>query len=214
MRIVIAGGHGQIALLLTRRLAERGDVGVGLIRNQDHEAEVVAAGGEAALFDLEAGSVEQLTDIVRGADAVVFAAGAGPNSTAARKRTVDRDGAVMLAEAALGAAVRRYVLVSSMGADDFDPESGEIFQLYLRAKSEADAAVRARELDWTIIRPGGLTDDPATGRVQIAESTGRGSIPRDDVAAVIVAALNEPATIGRQFEVISGQTQISEALAG
>lgn len=213
MRIVIAGGHGQIALLLTRRLAARGDTGVGLIRNPDHEAEVVAAGGEAAVFDLESGTVEQLTDIVRGADAVVFAAGAGPDSSAERKLTVDRDAAIALRDAAAAAGVSRYVLVSAIAADDFDRDSDEIYQVYLRAKSDADAAVRRSDLDWTIVRPGGLTNDAAHGRVRIAESTGRGTISRDDVAAVLLAVLDEPTTVGRQFEVISGDTPISEALA-
>lgn len=213
MRVVIAGGHGQIARLLARGLADAGHEAVGLIRNPDHESDVVAAGGEAALLDLETSSAGEVAARLTGADAVVFAAGAGPGSTAERKLTVDRDAATKLAEAAQAARVRRYVLVSAMAADDFDSSSSEIFQVYLRAKSEADAAVRATDLDWTIVRPGGLTDAAATGRVQIGESTGRGSIPRDDAAAVVLQCLLEPSTIGAQFEVISGDTPISAALA-
>lgn len=213
MRIVIAGGHGKIALLLARRLADAGHDAVGLIRNPDHEADVVAAGAESVLLDLETSSVPDVAAALRLADAVVFAAGAGPGSTALRKYTVDRDGAIKLADAAAQAGVRRYVLVSAMAADDSAPSSEEIFQVYLRAKSEADAAVRASDLDWTIVRPGGLTDDPATGTVTIAESTGRGSIPRDDVAAVVTACLDSPETIGAQFEVITGSARIADAVA-
>ncbi|GAB2469581.1 SDR family oxidoreductase [Jatrophihabitans fulvus] len=212
MRVVIAGGHGKIAQLLERRLADSGHDPVGLIRNPDHEADVVANGAEAALLDLEATTVGAVTDVVRGADAVVFAAGAGPNSGAARKLTLDRDGAVLLADAAVAAGVRRYVMVSAMAADDFDADSDDVFQIYLRAKSEADAAVRERDLDWTIVRPGGLTDDPATGRVRIADATGRGQVPRDDVAAVVVACLETPATAGTQFELVSGDDAIDAAL--
>jgi len=213
MRVVIAGGHGQIALLLERRLAAAGHAAIGLIRNPDHEADVVATGGEAALLDLESSSVAHVATRLAGADAVVFAAGAGPGSTAERKLTVDRDGATTLADAAAIAGVRRYVMVSAMGADDFDPDSSEIFQIYLRAKSDADAALRATDLDWTIVRPGGLTNDLATGSVQVAQSTGRGTIPRDDVAAVLLACLESPSSVGKQFEVISGDTRIRAAIS-
>lgn len=213
MRIVIAGGHGQIALLLARRLTDAGHVPVSLIRNPAHAADVAQAGGTPLVLDLEATSAADLAAHLEGADAVVFAAGAGPGSTAERKLTVDRDGATLLAAAAEQAGVRRYVLVSAMAADSFDPDSDDIFQVYLRAKSEADAAVRGTGLDWTIVRPGGLTNDAATGRVTIAESTGRGSIPRADVAGVVFGCLRTAATIGRQFEVISGDTPIAEAVA-
>ncbi len=213
MRVVIAGGHGQIALLLIRRLTQAGHHSVGLIRNPDHESDVVAAGGEATEFDLELHGADDLVPVLEGADAVVFAAGAGPKSGPERKWTLDRDGAGKLADAAVQARVRRYLMVSAIGADSFDAESQEVFQIYLRAKSEADAAVRDRDLDWTIVRPGGLTDDPGTGRVRIAASTGRGQVPRADVAAVLAACLGEPATIGAQFELVSGDTPIAEALA-
>lgn len=213
MRIVIAGGHGQIALLLTRQLADAGHHPIGLIRNPDHEADVVAAGGEAALLDLERADVGAVADVIRGADAVVFAAGAGPNSGPERKLTLDRDGAILLARAAEQVAVRRYVMVSAINTDAFDPDSDEVYQVYLRAKSEADAAVRGSDLDWTIVRPGGLTDDAPTGRVRLAESVERDTIPRADVAAIMVAALETPATIGKQFEAVSGDDTISDALA-
>jgi putative NADH-flavin reductase len=219
MKIVIAGGHGQIALLLSTLLADRGDEPVGLVRNPDHEADLAAAGAATLVFDLEQGSAAELADRLAGADAVVFAAGAGPNSGAARKLTLDRDGAILLADAAERAGVRRYLMVSAIATDDFDPDqagddSAEVFQVYLRAKSEADADLRTRDLDWTVVRPGGLTDDPPTGRVTAAEHTGRGSIPRADVAAVLAELLATGAGVRRQFELIGGDRLISEAVAG
>ncbi|GAA2562216.1 SDR family oxidoreductase [Mycolicibacterium diernhoferi] len=215
MRVVIAGGHGKIALLLERLLADRGDTAVGLIRNPTQVGDLEAAGAQAVVLDLEHSSVEQVAEAVRGADAVVFAAGAGPGSGVARKQTVDRDAAILLADAAESAGVRRYVMVSALSADDRSLDDGydEVFRVYMRAKSEADADVRARAgLQTTIVRPGGLTDEPGTGRVRIAESTGRGTIPRADVAAVLLAVLDSPATAGRTFELISGDTPISAAL--
>ena len=215
MRVVIAGGHGKIALILEQLLAARGDVPVGLIRNPSHATDLEAVGAQAVVLDLEHSTVDQVAEALRGADAVVFAAGAGPGSGVARKQTVDRDAAILLADAAEAAGVPRYLMVSAISADDRSLDDGydEVFLAYIRAKSEADANVRARSaLQSTIVRPGGLTDDPGTGRVQIAESTGRGTIARADVAAVLLAVLDSPATAGRTFEVISGETAIGEAL--
>jgi len=212
MRIVIAGGHGQIALHLSARLAQSGHTPVGLIRNPEHADDL--AGAEPLVLDLEKSSVADVAAALEGADAVVFAAGAGPGSTAERKLTVDRDGAVLLADAAEAAGVRRMVVISAMSADDFDGSSTDVFQVYLRAKSEADAHVRASGLDWTIVRPGGLTDDEPTGLVTVGETVPRGSISRVDVAAVIAELLEDQLAIGRQFEVIAGSTTVREALAG
>lgn len=215
MRVVIAGGHGKIALILERLLSARGDEAVGLIRNPAQAADLENAGATAVVLDLEHTSVAEVTEAVRGADAVVFAAGAGPGSGAARKQTVDRDAAIRLADAAEAAGVGRYVMVSALSADDRSLDDGydEVFRAYMRAKSEADANVRARtRLRTTIVRPGGLTDDAGTGQVTVAESTGRGTIPRTDVAHVLLAVLHEPETAGRTFEVISGDTPIDAAL--
>jgi uncharacterized protein YbjT (DUF2867 family) len=209
--VAIAGGHGKIAMLLGRALAERGDTVRGLIRNADQGDDLRAAGIEPVLCDLEGDG--DVAAAVRGADAVVFAAGAGPGSGDARKSTMDRGGAVKLIEAAKAEGVSRYLIVSSMGADKAPEEDAEGFGAYLRAKFEADEAVRASGLDYTVVRPGGLTDDEGTGLVRIAESTGRGQIPRADVAAVFVACLDEPATIGKSFDLISGPTSIPEAVA-
>jgi nucleoside-diphosphate-sugar epimerase len=216
VRIVIAGGHGKIAMILERLLSARGDSVAGLIRNPAQVADLEAAGAEALVVDLEKASVAEVAQHLRGADAVVFAAGAGPGSGAARKETVDRDAAILLADAALEAGVSRYLIVSSIGADKRadDPGTDPVFAAYLRAKAAADRAVQARTgLNATIVRPGHLTDEPGTGRVAIAESTGLGSIPRADVAAVLVALLDAPDTGGHAFDLISGDTAIPDAVA-
>ena len=216
MRIVIAGGHGKIALVLERLLSQRGDSVVGFIRNPDHAADLEAAGAESVLVDLESASVDEVAAHLSGADAVVFAAGAGPGSGAARKETVDRAAAILLADAAEAAGVGRYLMISSMGADAEAPDDAgdPVFVAYLRAKGAADDNVRARKaLDSTIVRPGHLTNDPGTGRVTIADETGHGNIPREDVAAVLLAVLDTPSTAGQTFEVISGDTPIAEAVA-
>ncbi|BBX00593.1 NAD-dependent dehydratase [Mycolicibacterium moriokaense] len=215
MRVVIAGGHGKIALILERLLSQRGDTPVGLIRNPDHVADLEAAGAVPVVIDLEDASVDDVAGHVRGADAVVFAAGAGPGSGAARKQTVDCDAAILLADAAEAAGVRRYVMISAIGADVEAPDDigDPVFVAYLRAKGAADDAIRTRDaLDATVVRPGHLTNDPGTGRVELSDQTGRGDIPREDVAAVLVAVLDTPETAGRTFEVIGGDTPIIEAV--
>lgn len=217
MRVVIAGGHGKIALILERLLSQRGDSVVGFIRNPAHSVDLENAGAEAIVVDLEEASADEVATHLHGADAVVFAAGAGPGSGAARKETVDRDAAILLADAAREAGVLRYVMISSMGADAEAPdEAGDpVFVAYLRAKGAADEDIRSREtFHSTIVRPGLLTDDPGTGRVTIAAETGRDSVPRADVAAVLVAVLDTPSTAGQLFEVISGDVPIADAVAG
>ncbi len=215
MRTVIAGGHGQIALRLARLLRARGDEPVGLIRHAEHAEEVRAAGGEPVLLDLESAPMAEIAEVLKGADAVVFAAGAGPGSSVDRKDTVDRAAAVLLADAAESAGVRRYLMISSMGADASSQFDGDpVFRAYLRAKGAADDYLRAgTDLEWTVLRPGSLRNDPGIGRVLLAEHTGRGAIPRDDVAEVLAALLATPATAGLTLELIGGVTPIPEAVA-
>ncbi len=210
MDVAVAGGHGQVALRLLRLLAERGDRARGLIRNPDQRADLEAAGAEAVLADLEGD--DDIAAAIAGADAVVFAAGAGPGSGPERKRTVDLGGALKLIEAAKANGIQRYVIVSSMGAGD-PPSGSEGMAPYLQAKAAADEAVATSGLEYTIVRPGMLTNEPGTGRVDAAEHLGRrGSISRDDVAATLVAVLDEPATAGKTFELLSGEAEIREAL--
>lgn len=210
--ITIAGGHGQIALRLGRLLVARGDRVRGLIRKPDQADDLRAIGVEPLLFDLENDAVGALANEVAGSDAVVFAAGAGPGSGDARKESMDRDGAVKLIEAATARGIARYLIVSSIGADSSAQGNG--FAAYLRAKGEADDAVRASDLDWTVVCPGALTDDPGSGRVAVGATLPRGAIPRDDVAAVVAASLDHSETIHRTFVLVGGSTPIDEALAG
>ncbi len=210
MNVLVAGGHGQIALRLLRLLADRGDHACGLIRDPDQADELERLGARPIVCDLE--EQDNLAACVAGADAVVFAAGAGPGSGPERKRTVDLGGAVKLVDAARVTGIERYVMVSAMGAAD--RSSGpETMRPYLEAKAEADDALARSGLDFTIVRPGLLTDDPGTGRVSAGPSVERAEIPRDDVAAVLLAVLDAgEATSGRTFEVVGGETPIEDAV--
>jgi uncharacterized protein YbjT (DUF2867 family) len=209
--VVVAGGHGKVGLRVLRLLAERGDRARGLIRNPDHAADLEAVGAEGVVADLESEDTD-VAAAVAGADAVVFAAGAGPGSGPERKRTVDYGAAVKLIEAANANGISRYAIVSSVGVEQPERWSDDM-RPYFEAKAEADAALQQSGLDYTIVRPGFLSDDPGTGRIDAAPSLGRrGRIPRDDVAATLLATLDTPSTIGKAFEVLAGQTPIEEAL--
>lgn len=211
--IAIAGGHGKIALLLSQILTDSGHDVRGIIRNPDQSDDLAEHGAESIVLDLESTDVDTLSAALDGADAVVFAAGAGPGSGPERKLTVDRDAAVLLGRAASSAGIRRYVLVSSIGvttppSEDMD----ESFRVYLEAKRAAEDAVRSLDLDWTIVRPGGLTDDEPTGMVTLTPEDTRGSIPRGDVAAVLAAVLRRDDLAGRTLTALSGPSAIDEAL--
>lgn len=212
MRVAIAGGHGGIGLRLTRLLSGRGDGVLSLIRNPDYADDVREAGGEPVLCDLEAADEREVETAIGSADAVVFAAGAGPGSGAARKETMDYGGAVKLIAAAKAAGVGRYVMVSSMGADA-DAQGDDTFSVYLRAKGRADAELAASGLDYTIVRPGRLTDGPGTGRVRLGEDVPRGAVSRDDVAAALAEILRAPSTVGANLGLTLGDTLVAEAVA-
>jgi nucleoside-diphosphate-sugar epimerase len=211
MQVTIAGAHGQIARRLTRSLSQRGDTVVGLIRNPAHIDELVALGARPMVCDLERVAADVLAETVSGSDAVVFAAGAGAGSGAERKLTLDRDGAIKLLEAARAAGVPRYVMISSVGAED-PPDGDDVFSVYLQAKAQADEALMTSDRDWTIVRPGRLTDDPGSGHVRIQSAPFRGEVPRDDVAAVLEAVLHEPRTSGRVLYVNAGDEPVDQAL--
>ncbi|GAB3498040.1 NAD(P)H-binding protein [Nocardiopsis coralliicola] len=219
MRIVIAGGHGKIALRLERILADRGAAPVALIRNPDHIDDVRTAGAEAVVLDLETATATEVTERLMNADAVVFAAGAGPGSGPDRKWSVDRDAAVLLADAASLAGVRRYVMVSAIGVDDGPAEGSDpTWAAYVDAKRQADEDLRSRGevIDWTVLRPGRLTDEEGTGRVLLAAQAERGSVPRDDVAAVIAEVLlgdGAAGTVGRSLDLVAGDTPVAEAVS-
>jgi uncharacterized protein YbjT (DUF2867 family) len=212
MEIAIAGGHGNVALRLTRLLHERGDHVLSLIRKPEHADEIRAAGGDPVLCDLEAASEDAVADAIGGAEAVVFAAGAGPGSGPERKWTVDYGGAVKLIAAAKATRVARYVMISSMGADP-DAPGDDTFAVYLRAKGKADAELMESGLAYAIVRPGHLTDEPGTGRVHLDRHVERGEIPRDDVAAVLAAVLHTPGLDNVVFEVVADDVPVEEAVA-
>ncbi len=210
MDVAIAGGHGKIALRLGKMLSSEGSRVRGLIRNPDQAEDLLAAGVEPTLCDLE--GPDDVGTAIRGAEAVVFAAGAGPGSGAERKRTMDLGGALKLIEAARLEDVGRYVIISAMGATHPPSDNGDAFSAYLRAKAEADRALKASGLGYTIVRPGRLTEGEPTGRVAIGADLPRGEISRGDVAAVLAAVLSAPNAVGRTFDLISGETPIEMAV--
>jgi nucleoside-diphosphate-sugar epimerase len=209
--VAIAGAHGKIALRLTRQLSADGDSVIGLIRNPEQATDVSDRGGSPVVCDLERASDEQIATAIKGADAAVFAAGAGGGASAARTLTVDRDGAIKLLRAAASAGVPRYLIISAGGAED-RPNSDDDLSIYLRAKADADAAVQSSDLEWTILRPGALTDDPGTGRVRVDPTPGRGTVPRDDVAAALARLLHDERAAHRVLCVNGGDQPLDQAL--
>jgi uncharacterized protein YbjT (DUF2867 family) len=212
MEVAIAGGHGKIALLLGEILVERGHTVFGLIRNPEQEDDLHAIGVEPVICDLEGD--HDVAEAVSGAEAVVFAVGAGPGSGAERKGTMDLGGALKLIDAAKAEGVDRYLMVSAMGAANPPAEGGDVYGEYLRAKAKADEALTASGLAYTVVRPGRLTDDPPTGKVQIGDHLDRAEIPRADVAAVLAVVLETDNTIGKTFDVVSGETPVVRAVSG
>jgi len=212
MHVLIAGGHGTIALELTDLLHERGDQVRSLIRNIDHASDVKNAGGAPVVLDLEATTDEELDLVLTDIDAIVFAAGAGPGSSAERKETVDHQGATLLIEAAKRVGVKRYVIVSSTGADP-DHEGDEIFDVYLRAKGKADRDLVESGLDYTIVKPVHLTNGKGSRSVSVGEKAEQPEIPREDVAGVLAEVLRVDSTIGKAFEVSRGEVGIKQAVA-
>ena len=217
-RIVIIGGHGKVALHLARILTDRGDQVTSVFRNPDHADDVSATGARPIVADIENLDTGALADLLAGHDAVVFSAGAGGGDPA-RTYAIDRDAAIRVIDAAGQAGVRRFVMVSYFGAgpDHGVPEDNSFYP-YAEAKAAADAHLRASDLDWTVLGPGRLTLEPATGRIAVGADVGReGSettgVSREDVALVAAAALNDDSTIRRTIDFNNGDLPIPEALA-
>lgn len=208
MKITVVGGHGKIAMLLHPRLKENGHRVRGIIRKPEQADDLLEAGAEPVICDVE--SADDISDAVGEADAVLFAAGAGHGSGAERKWTVDRDGAIKLIEAAHSNGISRYVLISAMGLDN--PRGNEVFRTYLKAKAEADEALRNSGLEYTIIKPGRLTEEQGTGAVTLAPGLSRGEVPREDVAAVLAEVFETPETAGLTLDLVSGDTEIPVAV--
>jgi len=212
MQVAIAGGHGAIALLLTRALTDRGHQVLSVIRDPAQTDDVEAVGGRPVVADLESVDGPALATAIGHADTVVFAAGAGPGSGAARKDTVDFEGAVKLLAAARELRSAHYLMISAMGADADHPGDG-VFDVYLRAKGRADDAVRAGSVPWTILRPTALTDEPAAGTVTLGPAADGGPISRADVAAVAAEVVDRVGPLGATLDLTAGPTPVDEALS-
>ncbi|HSS23775.1 MAG TPA: SDR family oxidoreductase [Mycobacterium sp.] len=210
-RVIVIGGHGKVALQLAQILTERGDEVSSVFRNPDHTDDVAATGAKPVNADIEQLDTHALTDLLVGHDAVVFSAGAGGGNPA-RTYAVDRDAAIRVIDAAAQAGVRRFVMVSYFGAGpDHGVPQDDPFFAYAEAKAAADAHLRASDLDWTVLGPGRLTLEPATGRITVGQ--GKGEVSRADVALVVAAALADDSTIRRTIEFNNGDIPIAEALA-
>ncbi|HTY31246.1 SDR family oxidoreductase [Mycobacterium sp.] len=211
-RIVVIGGHGKVALQLARILTERGDEVSSVFRNPDHTDDVAATGAQPVVADVEGLDTGALAKLLAGHDAVVFSAGAGGGNPA-RTYAVDRDAAIRVIDAAAQAGVKRFVMVSYFGAGtDHGVPQGDSFFPYAEAKAAADAHLRASDLDWTVLGPGHLTLEPATGSIALGQ--GKGEVSRADVALVAAAALADDSTVGRTIDFNNGDVPIAEALAG
>lgn len=208
MDITIVGGHGSIAMLLHPILRRKGHRVRGIIRKEEQADDLREAGAEPVVCDIE--EHEDISGSVGAGDAVLFAAGAGTGSGAQRKFTVDRDGAIKLIEAAKKNNISRYVIISAMRLDE--PRGNAVFQAYQQAKAEADEALKKSGLDYTIIKPGRLTDETGTGQVALAPDLPRGEIPRQDVAEVLAEILESPRTAGLELDLTTGETPISQAV--
>ncbi|MCW2813797.1 MAG: NAD-dependent epimerase/dehydratase [Nocardioides sp.] len=212
-RIAVVGGHGNVARHLLVELRRTPHDAVALVRREEYRDELERRGAEVRLLDIEAADAAAFAEAFEGCDVVVFAAGGGPDGNIERKRTVDLEGSLKSIEGARLAGVRRFVQVSAIGVDDPLPDdTSDVWRAYVEAKRDADAALRASDLDWTILRPGRLTDDPATGHVHLGPNAARGDVTRADVAAVIAAVIDVDATIGQQWDLVGGDVPVHDAV--
>ena len=212
--IAIVGGNGKIARHVIAQLAADGHQPVALVRNPAYKHDLEQLGAHVSMLDIEQDEVHHFAAAFAECDAVVFSAGGGPDGNIDRKRTVDLGGSLKSIEAARQAGIDRFVQISAINVDRPVPDDAQpVWRAYVEAKRDADAALRDSGLDWTILRPGRLTDDDGTGLVNLGEDVGHGEIPRADVAAVVVAVLDNPASIGRQWNLVGGQTPVDEAVA-
>lgn len=212
-RVAIVGGYGRVARRLIPLLLHRGHEVVALARGDDQLESLRDIGATARRLDIEHADVGAFVGAMGGCDAVVFAAGAGPDGNKDRKRTVDLEGSLKSIAAAKKRGISRFVQVSALGVDqEPDPERGEVWAAYVHAKREADAALRDSGLAWTILRAGPLTDGPGTGCITIGDTVRYAPIPRVDVAQTIASCLSRPGTAGHQWEIVTGPEPIGAAL--
>ncbi|HXH77772.1 SDR family oxidoreductase [Nocardioides sp.] len=213
--LAIVGGNGQIARLLHPLLVARGHTPVALVRSESYRNRLEATGAAVRLLDIEHSTAGDFAGVFEDTDTVIFLAGGGPDGDIERKRTVDLEGSLKSIEAARETGIRRFVQVSAINVDEPVPDSASpVWRAYVEAKRDADAALRDSGLDWTIIRPGLLTDDPGTGLVELGQDVSRAEVPRADVAAVIAEVVDSGAGIGAQWDLVSGDTSVADAVAG
>jgi uncharacterized protein YbjT (DUF2867 family) len=213
-KVAVVGGHGKVARLLHPLLVRAGHTPVALVRSEAHRQDLEASGAEVRLLDLETESSEEFARAFAGCGAVVFAAGAGTDGRVERKRTVDLEGSLKSIEACKPAGIQRFIQISAMAVyEPISEDASPVWRAYVEAKLAADQALRESQLDWTILRPGWLSDDPGTRRVLIGSEVPEGDIPRADVAAVIAAVLDDDGTIGRQWELVQDGLLIIQAIA-
>lgn len=212
-RIAIVGGHGQVAQHLLTALRTTEHTPVALVRTEDYRVELEALGAEVRLLDIEKQDAAGFAEAFDGCQAVVFAAGGGADGNIERKRSVDLEGSLKSIEGARLAGIERFVQISAISVDEPLPEdTDEVWRVYVEAKRDADAALRASDLAWTIIRPGRLTNDPATGLVALGADVERGEVTRADVAAVVAACLDEESTTGQQWNLVNGEVSVADAV--
>ena len=212
-RIAIVGGHGQVARHLLVELRRSAHDPVALVRREEYRGDLESRGAEVRLLDIERAEAAEFAAAFAGCGVVVFAAGGGPDGNLERKRTVDLEGSLKSAEGALQAGIDRFVQISAIGVDDPLPDdTDEVWRAYVEAKRDADAALRGSTLSWTILRPGRLTDEPATGRVTLGPDVERGEVTRADVAAVVAAVIDVPTAVRKQWSLVGGDTPVAEAV--
>ena len=212
--VAVVGGNGKIARLLHPLLVARGHAPVALVRREEQRPALEALGAEVRILDIENADVETFAAALAGCDAVVFSAGGGPDGNIARKRSVDLEGSLKSIAAAHRLGIRRFVQVSAINVDQpVAADADEVWAAYVEAKRDADAALRATDLDWTILRPGRLTDDAGTGQVALGRQVARAEVPRADVAAVIAELVATGAAAGVQADLVSGDVPVAEAVA-
>jgi uncharacterized protein YbjT (DUF2867 family) len=210
-RIIVIGGHGRTGMLIVEKLIADKHSVVATIRNPKHMADLVKRGAETIVLDLEKSPLAEFTNLMKGADAVVFAAGSGEGESSA----IDRIGTRRTLHAAKNAGVKRYVAISAIGASTGLSTRGlsEEMKDYYKEKRAAGKHITASGLDWTILEPGTLTDAKGAGKVTLSEDAlEEASIPREDVAATVVEVLAEPKTAGRVFQLVAGKTPIAKAV--
>ena len=211
--VAVVGGNGKIARRLHPLLVERGHTPVALVRSEGQRADLEALGAQVRILDIENATTDDFAAAFEGCDTVVFAAGGGPDGNIERKRTVDLEGSLKSIQAATERGISRFVQVSAINVDEpVAEDAGEVWAAYVAAKADADTALRGTNLDWTILRPGRLTDDEGTGKVDLGPDVQRAEIPRADVAAVIAELIDTGAGVRVQANLVSGEVPVATAV--